>query len=280
MNKWQWKDNKQPGPQVAKAGDRWQYNLQLEGEGDKPACRWESSFLSADNCIHSDDPFTLIVVIPADQKGIHKVHYSVSSEPPIEGFLLLKIIPSSSVSQEPVSPPEQEIINNKSEEVNKPADMETDVSEEKNESQKAIWKWAGGVSPGPQNTYSGERWQFRLPLKGSGQVPDCKWESDLWKQEELIFDSDHLSIAVDIPDNAAGIHKVQYTVGCDPVITGNFFLKILKRQDAPQQSTQLNPGNYSISIYRDGIVIPQLKTKIETNKNKNAARNIFAPFIQ
>lgn len=99
---WIWTDKKPPGPQTAVAGSRWTFRLPVSGPAPAPPCHWSSPMLKEGEYSLSDDQLTLSLEVPADAKGVNKIHFRLDAEPPIEGFVLLKIIPKSQFRADPL----------------------------------------------------------------------------------------------------------------------------------------------------------------------------------
>lgn len=100
-NQWSWQ-TQPPGPQFAESGKPWRFRLPIEGSGKLPACHWDSSILKKCRYTVSEDGLDIHIYIPKHIEGVFKIHYRVSADPPIEGFVLLSIsasIPETRINQ-------------------------------------------------------------------------------------------------------------------------------------------------------------------------------------
>ena len=101
---WTWEKGAPPGPQVAQAGTRWSFRLPLQGSGPAPNCVWSNLPGGVAAQQPTSDTLMLIVDIPADLSGVHRLSYRIGDNA-LAGMLLLKILPAdASAPQALVTP--------------------------------------------------------------------------------------------------------------------------------------------------------------------------------
>ncbi|MFP4389165.1 MAG: hypothetical protein ACLFPR_09485, partial [Desulfococcaceae bacterium] len=93
------------------------------------------------------------------------------------------------------------------------------------------WTFAEGGPPGPQSAPAGTRWEFRLPVAGEGDTPECHWSSSLLKEGMYGISEDGLAIWVDLPQKLRGVEKIYYHVKAAPPLNGFVMLKVLPREE-------------------------------------------------
>jgi len=104
---WQWK-NTTPGPQTARAGKTWKFNLPLSGTGPRPICQWHNLPSELNITVNNS---AIEVTIPSTTKGLYTLGYSIKGHDHLNGKLRLKILPNSQANEPtpaPIkTPPEQ-----------------------------------------------------------------------------------------------------------------------------------------------------------------------------
>lgn len=99
---WQWQNGKQPGPQSATPGSCWRMVLPLTGDGNPPACHFDSDLFQICPPDPRAAPLELVLNLPANiDPGIHFIQFSFHTEPPITGRFPLKILASQAAGSSP-----------------------------------------------------------------------------------------------------------------------------------------------------------------------------------
>lgn len=159
------------------------------------------------------------------------------------------------------------------------------------------FQWLGGKPPGPQSAQAGSCWRFILPLIGTGDLPVCRYSSDLFNRCAPDSQAGNLELILNLPpDIGPGIFTVRYSVEANPAIDGQFLLKILPEKpdsDTPDILGKIVQSNglaipkasagpitgqtnrnayglqkaYQITVRREDILLPQLHRRVEKHKS-------------
>ncbi len=88
------------------------------------------------------------------------------------------------------------------------------------------WQWQGPERLVPQKVKAGQLWKFRLPIKGEGSPPHCKWQNLPWPAECQLPSSEDFCLNVNIPPSLNGLYQIHYYLQLHPPRRGSLILKI------------------------------------------------------
>jgi len=249
---WTFPPGTRPTPQSIAAGTRWAYRLPVTGPGDPPRCHWSSSLLKEGGHRISDDGLGLWVDIPPDETGVHKIYYRLDSEPPLEGFVLLKVMPPgaqpASAPGKAEDSPEKQTGNNGSEEKSsgekqpsedRAADRKKAADSEK-KAEDIISDLLGGKTfspPGPASSGAGPE-PDDAPSPGPGTDAD--------------------SASASAADAASAVDAVPAPKAASPATDAG--------------GATLPPGNYFVTVYRDDVPIRQLRKPVEPHRSLSVGK--------
>jgi hypothetical protein len=224
---WSFVGGAPPGPQSASAGTRWEFRLPVAGEGDTPECHWSSSLLKDGMYGVSDDGLAIWVELPRNLRGVEKIHYHVKAEPPLDGFVMLKVLP-----------PEAAL-----------------PSERRGGAPASPSGKTGGRSETPAENSKGE------PKAGDDHLANVLAGIPTGQSKDAPPDRASSPKAEMRTPPAGGPAP-----GQAPFASTSQNPPSEEKEESPALPS-LPPGRYFVAVYRDNIPIPQLRRQIEPHRS-------------
>ncbi|WP_341325715.1 hypothetical protein [Methylotuvimicrobium sp. KM2] len=131
------------------------------------------------------------------------------------------------------------------------------------------WHWQNNKPPGPITIAAGKVLQFRLPLNGNTAPPRCQWTGLPGKAPNDPVFSDDLTLEIVIPEDATGIHKINYALAGYESLNGSLRLKVIPKQQLaanPETGVSKKPDSAETSTPQPSE-IPEKKPDLVTKNS-------------